>query len=186
MRLVWALIPLVLIVMMTLFPTQNALACSCVRTSPIEKYGNSDYIFVGTVIHIEDSTYHHLSNENYDWDTQLSTFEIKSKWKGDLNSTVIIETDNFSSCSYGFQNNTTYRVFAYETDAEYLGTGSCSGNQKVSGEYDPNLIIDIILYSILFYIFSMWGILIILTLAILIAIIVIRKKLVNKRKKEKP
>jgi len=187
MRLVWVVVPLVLLVMITLFPTQEVLACSCYSASNIEHYDRSDAVFVGTVLQIEESTSSHGPDGEFIFDIHQVTFDVHSKWKGELNDIVLIETmlPNGANCGKFFQNNTSYLIFADITDNGNLGTSSCSGSKMVSLDYEPNFVQHIILGSVPYLFFPLWKLILIISIsAIIIIVFVVRKKIIHRLKKE--
>ena len=112
---------------------QEVWACSCYPVTPQEQFDYSDHVFIGTVTNTEYTNYRVNGSPG---DGELATFEVEKLYKGNLTSTVIVETSTETSCAYSFGNGGRYVVFANVRDSGYSSTiGYCSGTHGVPESY---------------------------------------------------
>ena len=114
-----------IIMAIVLFPIiQESHACSCAApTDYVAAMMESEYAFIGTVTHIENSE-----------GPQKVHFDVSSVAKGDIaENTFVLENSNIisngefsshSSCDVGYQVGVTYNVFVY--DNTFMNNGMCS------------------------------------------------------------
>lgn len=105
-------------------------ACSCILQTPQEAFEQASAVFIGKVINID------FSDEmfNISGDLKNVTFEVLEIWKGPNNETIVITTgmnEGISSCTYPFENNEIYLVYAYEEENK-LVTNICSRTKLLS------------------------------------------------------
>jgi hypothetical protein len=98
-----------------------ALACSCVPPPPpVDALAQSDAVFVGTVLKIEDGT-----------DNRSVTFRVTRYWKGIDAFVVTVSTGfNDGDCGYPFQEGKPYLVYAH--GEKELHTNICTRTRLLS------------------------------------------------------
>jgi hypothetical protein len=105
-------------------------ACSCGGTPSIEDQMNRrTAIFTGKVLSLTQPK-PVIGELSYSSDPVKVLFEVKTVWKGELNShTTVFTAMSEVSCGYeGFEVNKDYIVFAYG-DPNRLETGLCEGTK---------------------------------------------------------
>lgn len=159
-------------VILVFYPTQEVWACSCRGSSVIiQEYINSDIVFIGTITKIESST--RVISEIAEFKTSLATFEINSKWKGDLNDTIKIESySGGGSCGFGFRNNTSYLILTHSNANDYPFENSCGADIRLTENIGLSFIK--IVLKFIFDPFVLISLLIIIPTSIII--VVIKKK----------
>lgn len=106
-------------VIFVFFPTQESWACTPQKypDSILNQLINSDIAFIGTVTKIESST---ISLEVTEFPITLATFDIHSKWKGNLDDSIKIQTQRgVGSCGMNFWNNTSYLILVHSNENGY-------------------------------------------------------------------
>ena len=100
--------------------TQNAFACSCiVPSAPLVELEKSDFVFSGKVKTI-------ISFDSEYGQALLVSFEVKSKWKGDITEEVVLQTaDNTAACGYPFKKGESYIVYG-NIYQNMMQTGLCT------------------------------------------------------------
>ena len=185
MKLGFSVILIFATVIIMFLPMQEVWACSCARASTIEHYDHSDIVFVGTVMNTELSTSSYETGgiwSSINSTTIITTFDVNSKWKGDLNDSISVESNrDGASCGYNFQNNTTYLVFAYDTFDDYPSTSLCSGNQLIPDGSEPNFIEYVLLNGIYESILIWWLLILIVSIPVIAVIIFVVKRKLKSR-----
>jgi len=94
----------------------SALACTCASQTFEQEYNSSDLIFTGKALRFTSIDAH----------THEYTFDVSSKWKGELGDQIEIRSESASAaCGFTFENNKYYVVFAKEGPEGYE-TSLCS------------------------------------------------------------
>ncbi len=118
-KISYGLIIIFATMILVFFPTQEALACTPPKNPPsiIAQYIQSDIVFIGTVTNIEPST---SGSENFFIATNLATFDIHSKWKGNIGDTIKIESySGIGTCGMHYLNNTSYLISSHSSENDY-------------------------------------------------------------------
>ena len=88
--------------------SDKAAACSCsVPPAPLVALEQSDFVFSGVVRSITPlkSTY---------GGNLLVNIQVLSKWKGDVNRDIIVQTaDNSAACGYNFERGKSYLIYGH-------------------------------------------------------------------------
>ncbi len=114
------------------FSPSVASACSCmIPLPPMEALGQSDAVFVGTVIDI-------TSGQRVYGNTV--TLEADISWKGNVGKTVkIVTAQDSAACGVYFQVGKTYVVYAHQnTEDGSLGANSCSRTHEITGSMESD------------------------------------------------
>ncbi len=100
--------------------SSDATACSCIPPrAPLAELSESDFVFAGEVKSItpRSGEYGRML---------LVRFKVETKWKGDLNSDIVIETaDNSAACGYPFKAGKSYLVYG-DIFENVMGTSICT------------------------------------------------------------
>ena len=128
------------IVVFVFYPTQEAWACtpSQYPRSILNQYIYSDIAFIGTVTNIELVKSDPIVLEP---NIRLVTFDIQSKWKGDLNDTIKIQTyKDTVSCGVYFTNNTSHFILVHSNENGYPWIDTFTPNVKLTDNIGLNFI----------------------------------------------
>lgn len=103
---------------------QDAVSCSCINfgNRSRDAFNSASYVFYGTAVDIKPLILYNSSG----W--YNNTFEINTKWKGEIGRTINILTypaneNNTGVCGRAFETNKSFLVFA---DDSYDDFGVCS------------------------------------------------------------
>ena len=121
-----------------------SFACTCKPILFENRIKQSQFIFTGKVISIQDI----YADSSSSWPTeQVIKLEVLKLFKGNKNDTLTVKS-GFSSCSYLFEKNKSYLVFAghligKETNInqafidlnDRIVTSQCSGNSNAGSPY---------------------------------------------------
>ena len=137
---------LVLLLLIFLISTTNAIGCTCIskketlKNKVTKEFVKSDIIFTGNVVAITDLNKHPTKSSS--GDPIQYTFEIIEHLKGvDTKREIQVISARFgSSCGYEFQIGKTYMVYAIKSDHYSKSTGNehdystsiCSRNNYVA------------------------------------------------------
>jgi hypothetical protein len=99
----------------------KVLACTCANESPETARASGDLIFIGSVIHAQQTRY---------------TFAIKEVLKGTAGQEITVDAGG--PCRTSFKLGSTYIVSVGSTERGYL-TGACSGNRWLN-DAEANII----------------------------------------------
>ena len=125
------LLPLCLLTSLLLFDTTRVAACTCVVDVPfITRVTDTDAIFTGKVMASAEGA------------SGIPIMVTKS-WKGVNEPTVTIAVGH-SSCSFFFETNKEYLIFATEVGSQ-LRTGLCNGNQPLETAGKTVVLLDTLL-----------------------------------------
>ena len=122
------LLSLFLFGLMASTPDQ-AFACSCIPPRPpLESMADSDAVFVGKVVRIEEEGGAMISSA----DPVKVVFEVSKVWKGEENAAISLATARDSaSCGYDFMAGEEYLVYANSSETG-LTTGLCNRTMQLA------------------------------------------------------
>ena len=105
----------------------DSQACSCSQISFEEAITNSDEIFIGRIVRIEELTKEYYEGEEISTGDYEIEFEVTKKWKGNIFKRITLIQPH-TSCDFHFEFPANeYLVYAYKTDkAGYFSTWLCS------------------------------------------------------------
>lgn len=101
-----------------LVTTGVAYACSCVISTPAERYDRAEVILSGTVTGINDRSLSQYLDH---------TVKVSKTWKGTAGSEVVITShESSATCGFNFEKGQEYLIYATKTE-NGLETNLCSG-----------------------------------------------------------
>lgn len=100
-------------------------ACSCVAPrAPLVELAASDAVFSAVVKSITPFSTAYGK-------THMVKLQVLSRWKGELNTEIYIQTaDNSAACGYPFEKGTSYVIYANMYD-NFLHTGLCTRTARL-------------------------------------------------------
>jgi len=109
----------------------TTFACKCIGTTFKEGYSNSDIIFIGKVLSIQDYKKNCQNNNCNDYKVE---FEIDKALKGDCQNLIIHTYKDTGGCGYPFRPNEKYLVYANNSGGDSYRVGLCSRTSKLDSQ----------------------------------------------------
>lgn len=109
----------------------TTFACKCMETTFKEGFSNSDIIFVGRVLSIQD----YIKNcQNNDCNEYEIEFKIDRALKGNCKNLIIHTYKETGGCGYPFEPNEEYLVYANSSGDDTYRVGLCSRTSKLDSQ----------------------------------------------------
>ena len=136
------LLSLLTFLLASTFGAKDARACTCVRGSPEEGLRESEAVFSGEVVDVDEDADEDFVPGPPPLHLNPVTFEIEESWKGvsEGQQQIVVRGDGpGASCGIQFREGKRYLVYASrggEGEDGPLGTGVCEGTKPLAAAED--------------------------------------------------
>ena len=116
--------------LITLAPTAQVFACSCIQMNSALALSNADVAFVGVVATVDDPGGGPLVGSG---DMLRYAFAVEQTLKGEAQTAFeVLSARSSASCGMEFAAAQRWRIYAYADETGKLQTGLCSGNELLA------------------------------------------------------
>lgn len=114
----------IIILLVGIFISNHAMACSCIMPSFEEKIANSSVIISGVVTEVKGTAGGRCGSKQ-------ATMKVTKQWKGKpLSEVTLVSSDACVGCGMYVQSGTTYIIYG-GGDGKTIGVHGCSGDRPI-------------------------------------------------------
>ena len=113
---------------LAMFFIPGVLACSCIATTPDERYASADAVFTGEILNLTRTTGGLFSE-----DIKIAEIAVDTVWKGKVRTEEVVFTPpNSAACGVTFRDHEQYLIYATYQEDDTLQATLCSGTALIS------------------------------------------------------